>query len=917
MAQRWLAAVLAVALVVAALAVPDPAHAQSPPSRETSREFNAVSVSGVSYLAIAVDDSYAYIAAYSSSIHRVHVYRLSDGARQVALEIPLTNSSPVGIAVDDTYVYVLDYGNKVYVYGKSTGIRQTDRELALAAINWPTGLAIDGTYAYIVGYLSGIPSSTIVRVYRLSDGARQADREFTLDVLNTPPQGIAVQGAYAYVVNSGSLDRVFVYQLSDGDRVTSREVALGNATYGGLAMRAGLLYVLNTNGSVYVYRIGSVPSAPTPQLEPGDDQIRVTWTPPDDGESAITGYDVQYRAGSSGTFLDAPHTGVSPAATILGLTNGTLYQVQVRAANAIGDGPWSSTASATPRSVPDPPSAPTLTPGQNGVIEVAWEAPDNGGAPITSYDVQYRSSLDWTVQTAATSTAITISSLELGRNYEVQVRANSAGGSGPWSFSSFAVPVTPGRVSSINLPLVALLRTPMSLEISYNSDPLPTDTLNVEGDATLSASPDCDVTRASYSPPPTSVPIYPCATGGSSISVNYAGDSATWTRTAQVLQPRFQYSVTVTSTSETVTAQPAVTWRSLSWPLYRDSLVGAGTVLVVEEGAGLQPLYYEEPGRDVTAIDLLVCPNGGTCTSSSSTLWSTPPSIGDEAYFASDVPAALLYITMAEEGSRETPWALDWDYSTATGWEPLPNLRDGTEGLSETGTVTWDVVDASRPMAPMVVAPLTDSKYIVRATVASAGSGIYTSPVVATAGAQAGLWSTRLRGNLEPGAATTLQVYMLPLDVVLAYHRAGPAASLVVSPPPDLETSVGPWRPWTMPVGTSQAPGGFELSLPPDIAEPIDSDGGLPLIGFAIERASTDAGVPTLLLWTIIGTAIALTVLIATQRATGNIMLSVIASGLVLVIQSIPSIGLGSVWVVLVYAFTAGSVVVIGNRLQT
>ena len=36
------------------------------------------------------------------------------------------------------------------------------------------------------------------------------------------------------------------------------------------------------------------------------------------------------------------------SATITGLTNGTAYEVQVRAGNSVGDGPWSASASGTP-----------------------------------------------------------------------------------------------------------------------------------------------------------------------------------------------------------------------------------------------------------------------------------------------------------------------------------------------------------------------------------------------------------------------------------------------------------------------------------------------------------------------------------------------------------------------------------------
>ena len=93
----------------------------------------------------------------------------------------------------------------------------------------------------------------------------------------------------------------------------------------------------------------SVPSAPSrPTLTPGDRQLGVSWTAPASNGAAITDYDVRYRqtgvvswTGLDGQFLDR-------RATITGLTNGMIYEVQARAGNSVGDGPWSASASGTP-----------------------------------------------------------------------------------------------------------------------------------------------------------------------------------------------------------------------------------------------------------------------------------------------------------------------------------------------------------------------------------------------------------------------------------------------------------------------------------------------------------------------------------------------------------------------------------------
>ncbi len=81
------------------------------------------------------------------------------------------------------------------------------------------------------------------------------------------------------------------------------------------------------------------------------DSLTVSWSAPDNaGKPAITGYDVRYRETGNWTTVrqDAPSTSV----IITGLDSSGHYEVEVRALNADGSGPWSSTA----EGVPSPPS---------------------------------------------------------------------------------------------------------------------------------------------------------------------------------------------------------------------------------------------------------------------------------------------------------------------------------------------------------------------------------------------------------------------------------------------------------------------------------------------------------------------------------------------------------------------------------
>ena len=163
----------------------------------------------------------------------------------------------------------------------------------------------------------------------------------------------------------------------------------------------------------------------------GDGSLTLSWMAPDDGGAPITDYDVRYRAGSSGAWTgEAPGTPDSTATTreLMGLVNGTSYELQARAQNSVGEGAWSDTATGTPAASPDKPTGLTVAPG-NGSLTLSWSAPADNGAPITDYDVRYRagSSGAWTEEAPgtpdSTATARELKGLVNGASYELQAGA--------------------------------------------------------------------------------------------------------------------------------------------------------------------------------------------------------------------------------------------------------------------------------------------------------------------------------------------------------------------------------------------------------------------------------------------------------------------------------------------------------------
>ncbi len=88
-------------------------------------------------------------------------------------------------------------------------------------------------------------------------------------------------------------------------------------------------------------------AAPTVTSD-GATSLQVDWSAPGStGRPAVTGYAVRYRQGSSGEWIDGGSgtSGFTLDASIFSLDVGTMYQVQVQATNAEGEGLWSAAGS--------------------------------------------------------------------------------------------------------------------------------------------------------------------------------------------------------------------------------------------------------------------------------------------------------------------------------------------------------------------------------------------------------------------------------------------------------------------------------------------------------------------------------------------------------------------------------------------
>ena len=254
----------------------------------------------------------------------------------------------------------------------------------------------------------------------------------------------------------------------------------------GAANNRYVLQVLATSGAggrtrtatqritVIVTDVDEPPAAPAePALrEVSANTLKAIWAAPENTGPAITSYDLQYRESGSAPFTDGPRNVVETSAMLPDLTEGTRYEVQVRATNAEGDSPWSppATATAAPPSPPGQASGVMTVPGVKE-LTVSWDPESRADGYKLQWKVgvlPFTSGRQRIVEGGGT-TSDTIPRLVPGLEYVVRViSTRDYAPDGPPSEVASGTPraEAPGQVSG-----VALIAGPGRLDVSWT--PLP------------------------------------------------------------------------------------------------------------------------------------------------------------------------------------------------------------------------------------------------------------------------------------------------------------------------------------------------------------------------------------------------------------------------------------------------------------
>ena len=325
-------------------------------------------------------------------------------------------------------------------------------ELAHEAVAVQTGHKVDGVRPVFVSAAVDGSSLTLTYGEGLDGGSRPASGDFTVEVGGSGRSvtGAAVSGSVVTLtlnpaVEQGDRGIRVSYTVPTGVGANPIRDAVGNQ-----ARELSSRSVTNTTGAPNTApEITSPSSFDVPENRTVARRLAARDSDPGD---EVTGWALVGGADRF-QFSIAPDTGELSfrEAPDYEAPGDNQYLVRVEVTSGAGarelEAEQTLTISVTDeREPPGVPEAPIFSGETVDSLRVSWSEPDNTGPDITDYDVQYREKgtggfTDGDHQ--GPGLTLTLTDLEPGTVYEVQVRAKNEEGSGGWSASGEGMTVTP------------------------------------------------------------------------------------------------------------------------------------------------------------------------------------------------------------------------------------------------------------------------------------------------------------------------------------------------------------------------------------------------------------------------------------------------------------------------------------------
>ncbi len=365
-------------------------------------------------------------------------------------------------------------GNSVATYEYSTDDGVTWRTRRTGTVESPlsiTMLSSDGT----TPLQNGTFYSVKIRAVNAAGSGTQSEsiRIAPYTVASAPViSSVAMHNSYAMLTysiasNGGATISGYDYSLNGGISWLSASSTANPLRISGLTNGNSYSLILravnragfsDSSATVSLAPVGPPDAPRISTLTPSDGALEVEFTDGSTSGSPITGY--EYSLDGGATWLSAGAATSSPF-IITGLSNGTIYTVQVRALNGQGAGTSSDPVISKPYTVP---GAPVITEvemtGSEATVEYTTPSTD-GGQSITSYEYSIDNGDSWVSTNSAAVMSVQITNLVEGETYQIAVRAvNSAGAGSSALVSTLSVveeaptPVVVGAPAIKAIPVV-------------------------------------------------------------------------------------------------------------------------------------------------------------------------------------------------------------------------------------------------------------------------------------------------------------------------------------------------------------------------------------------------------------------------------------------------------------------------------
>ena len=217
-------------------------------------------------------------------------------------------------------------------------------------------------------------------------------------------------------------------------------LAPGNIAAGG-STKITWFYAAGSTGDLadIARSVAAAAAPPAPSVSRTNQTATLTWTAPEvEVGSVITGYRYRYSDDGGTTWVESDVLPATPlSASVSGLVNNSSYVFQVRALTApeedqttVTAGAWSASSVEETLGAPNPPPAPTVV-GGNGSLQITYSPatlPSGITNAVTGYDYCLEDCTDETNWFTLSASPATVTGLDNGVSFSVQIRARNING---------------------------------------------------------------------------------------------------------------------------------------------------------------------------------------------------------------------------------------------------------------------------------------------------------------------------------------------------------------------------------------------------------------------------------------------------------------------------------------------------------